>query len=147
MNKSESITNLAKSLCKFQNEVTNPKNTALNPFYKSKYSPLSDVLNLVRPILSKYGLSILQSPSGNATDIVITTFLLHESGEWIEFEPLLLRVEKPTPQGVGSAISYGRRYALSAILGISSEDDDDANHVSIQTTVISAVDQQRKPRI
>lgn len=127
MRKSESIENLAKALSKFQSEVTNPKNTQDNPFYNSKYAPLQDVLNLVRPLLSKYGLSVIQHPSGDGEHISISTVLLHESGEWIEFDPLVLKAEKVTPQGAGSAITYGRRYALSAVLGIASEDDDDAN--------------------
>jgi len=127
MRKSESIKNLAIALSKFQNEVKNPKNTADNPFYDSKYAPLQDVLNEVRPLLSKHGLSVIQSPSGDGQSVSITTLLLHESGEWIEFDPLVLKAQKITPQGAGSAITYGRRYALSAILGISSEDDDDGN--------------------
>ncbi len=127
MNKSESIKNIAMALSKFQAEVENPKNTQDNPFYKSKYAPLQDVLNIARPLLSKHGLSVLQHPSGDGVNISINTMLLHESGEWIEFEPLLLKADKATPQGAGSAITYGRRYALSAVLGIASEDDDDAN--------------------
>lgn len=130
MNKSDSIANLATALCQFQAEISNPKNTANNPFFKSKYAPLNDVLNLVRPILSKHGLSIFQSPSGDGDNIIITTMLLHSSGEWIEADPLVLRAEKATAQGAGSAITYGRRYAVSAILGISSEDDDDGNHAT-----------------
>ena len=129
MKKSESIANLAQALCLFQGEVTNPKNTANNPFYKSTYSPLSEVINTIRPILSKHGLSVLQSPSGDGEHIIVTTLLMHLSGEWIEGEPLVLKADKITAQGAGSAISYGRRYSLSAILGISSEDDD-GNHAS-----------------
>jgi hypothetical protein len=127
MNKSESIKELATALSKFQGEVKNPANTANNPFFKSKYAPLNDVLNLVRPILSKNGLSVVQAPSGDGENIIVTTTLLHESGEYIEFTPLVLKADKPTAQGAGSAITYARRYALSAILGISSEDDDDGN--------------------
>lgn len=127
MNKSESIKNIAVALSKFQSEVENPKNTADNPFYKSKYAPLQDVLKQVRPLLTKYGLSIIQSPSGDGEHISVNTLLLHESGEWIEFEPLVLKAEKITPQGAGIAITYGRRYSLSSVLGISSEDDDDGN--------------------
>lgn len=132
MRKSESIKNIALALSKFQSEVENPKNTADNPYYKSKYAPLQDVLNTVRPLLSKHGLSIVQSPSGDGERISIHTMLIHESGEWIEFDPLVLKAEKITPQGAGSAITYGRRYSLSAVLGISSEDDDDAN--SLEST-------------
>jgi len=130
MNKSESIKNLASALVKFQEEIKNPANTADNPFFKSKYAPLNDVLNLVRPILTKNGLSLIQSPSGDGQNIIITTMLLHSSGEWIETDPLVLKADKPTAQGAGSAITYARRYAVSAVLGISSEDDDDGNHAT-----------------
>jgi len=130
VNKSESIQNLAKALVGFQSEVKNPANTANNPFFKSKYAPLPEILNDVRPLLSKHGLSLLQAPSGDGDKIVITTLLMHESGEWIETCPLILKADKATAQGAGSAITYGRRYALSAILGISSEDDDDGNQAT-----------------
>lgn len=130
MNKSESIKNLATALSKFQEEVSNTKNTANNPFFKSKYAPLNEILNDIKPLLAKNGLSVLQSPSGDGQNIIITTLLMHSSGEWIETEPLILKAEKATAQGAGSAITYGRRYALSAVLGISSEDDDDGNHAS-----------------
>ncbi len=136
MNKSDSITELAKALAKFQGEIKNPSNTATNPYFKSKYAPLNDVLNLVRPLLSKNGLSILQAPSGDGENIVVTTTLIHESGEWIEFPPLVLKADKATAQGAGSAITYARRYALSAVLGISSEDDDDGNHAEPNTPAV-----------
>jgi len=128
--RSESIKNIAKALAQFQAEVRNPANTESNPFYKSKYAPLSDILNLARPILSKHGLSVLQSPSGDGQNVTVTTLITHESGEWIESEPLTLKADKATAQGAGSAITYARRYALSAMLGISSEDDDDGNLAS-----------------
>ena len=128
MNKSESITKLAAALAKFQGEIKNPNNTAVNPFFKSKYAPLEEVLNTVRPILSKHGLSILQSPISSEGMVGVNTILLHESGEWIEFTPVMLNMDKPTAQGAGSAITYARRYAISAILGINSEDDDDGNN-------------------
>ncbi len=130
MRTSESIKNIAKAMAQFQAEVKNPANTADNPFFKSKYAPLNDVLNLVRPILTKHGLSVLQSPSGDGEHITVTTLITHESGEWIESDPLTLKAEKANAQGVGSAVTYARRYALSAMLGISSEDDDDGNYAS-----------------
>ena len=134
MNKSESIKELSAALSKFQGEITNPLNTATNPFFKSKYAPLNDILTLVRPILSKNGLSIVQAPSGDGEHIIVTTTLLHSSGEWIEFADLILKADKPTAQGAGSAITYGRRYAISSILGISSEDDDDGNNAEPSPT-------------
>jgi hypothetical protein len=133
VNKSDSITKLSAALNKFQTEVENPKNTADNPFYKSRYTPLQDVLKIVRPILSKHGLTIMQSPSGDGQSVSVTTIILHESGEYIEFDPLVLKAEKMTPQGAGIAITYGRRYSLSAVLGIASEEDDDGNALEDQS--------------
>lgn len=147
MNRSESISSLAKALSQFQGEIKNPNNTADNPFFKSKYAPLNDILNLVRPILSKHGLSIVQAPTGDGEHIIIFTTLIHSSGEYIEFPPLTLRTDKATAQGAGSAITYGRRYALSAILGISSEDDDDGNHAEIkQDNKKKETPQAKKPQ-
>ncbi|MDD3021832.1 MAG: ERF family protein [Alphaproteobacteria bacterium] len=130
MLKSESIKSIAKALSDFQAEVKNPANSADNPFFKSKYAPLNEILNDVRPLLAKNGLSILQFPSGDGQNIIVTTTLLHESGEWIESDPLVLKATKADAQGAGSAITYARRYAVAAILGISSEDDDDGNVAS-----------------
>lgn len=133
MKTSESVKNIAKALAQFQAEVKNPTNTANNPYFNSKYAPLDEVLNTVRPILSKHGLSVLQFPSGDGQNIIVTTVVMHESGEWIESDPLTLRADKATAQGAGSAITYARRYSLSAVLGISSEDDDDGNYATQQT--------------
>lgn len=127
MQRSESIKNIAKALSQFQSEIKNPANTANNPFFKSKYAPLPDILNDVRPLLYACGLSVIQSPGGDGSNISITTLLMHESGEWIETDPLILKADKATAQGAGSAITYARRYAIASVLGISSEDDDDGN--------------------
>ena len=132
MNKSESITELAKAMAAFQGEVKNPSNTAENPYFNSKYAPLQDVLNTVRPLLSKHGLSIIQIPSSSedGNRVIVKTLIMHTSGQWIESDPLILKMDKVTAQGAGSAITYARRYSLSALLGISSEDDDDGNFAS-----------------
>ncbi|WP_291568768.1 MULTISPECIES: ERF family protein [unclassified Clostridium] len=128
MKKSESIKELASALKDFQAEVKNPKNVANNPFFNSKYAPLDEVINTVKEPLSKHGLSYIQMPnSEDGALVAITTMLLHESGEWIESEPLKLKSDKPTAQGSGSSITYARRYQLSAMLGIASEDEDDGN--------------------
>lgn len=131
MNKSESIKNIAVALAKFQAEVKNPKNTSNNPFTESRYAPLNEILNVIRPLLAKHGLSVFQSTGGNGETISVTTMLLHESGEWLESDPLVLHnienKKMSTAQEAGSSITYARRYSLSALLGISSEDDVDGN--------------------
>lgn len=134
MDKSESIKELATALAKFQGEVTNTINsktvtvkTKTGSTYSYRYAPLDEVLNIIRPLLSKNGLSVLQSPINESGAISLTTTLLHNSGEWLEYPPLKLKAEADTPQGIGSAITYARRYTLSSILGMSSEDDNDAN--------------------
>ena len=131
MNKSESIKELATALAKFQSEVKDPAKDSDNPFFKSKYVELDGLLAAVRPVLSKNGLSFIQSPGGDGQNITITTLLMHSSGEWIEFEPLTLKAAKTDPQGAGSAITYARRYALSAILGVAWDADDDGNKASL----------------
>ncbi len=145
MNKSESIEKLAKALADFQGEVKNPKNTAVNPYFRSKYAPLESVLELVRPLLSKNGLAIVQMPGGDGNLITVQTVLLHTSGQWLDCGEVGLFAEiskrkardgddvpeeseaRPTPQGGGKAITYARRYATAAVLGIAGEDDTDGH--------------------
>ena len=128
MLKSDSIQNLAAALAKAQSRLQNAKNTVDNPFYKSKYAPLGDILDLVRPALAENNLSIVQYPSSeDGKTIAIHTMLAHASGEYIDFDPLTLTADKITPQGAGAAITYGRRYSISGIFNIASEDDDDGN--------------------
>ena len=130
MIKSESIKELATALSKFQNEVQDPAKNSDNPFFKSKYVELDDLLSSVRPVLTSNGLSILQEPSSDGVNVTIKTILLHNSGEYMEFEALALKPVKSDPQGLGSAITYGRRYALSSILGVAWSADDDGNEAS-----------------
>ncbi len=128
---SEDITELAKALAKAQNSLKNPNNTANNPYFKSKYAPLPDVLNDIRPILSENGISVVQSPvTDGAGSTGVETMLLHTSGQYILTDPYFLKPVKNDPQTAGGAITYARRYALNAVLGISGEEDDDGNSAS-----------------
>ena len=123
---SETISELAKALCKFQKEVTNPKKTKTNPWYKKKYADLADIWEAIKTPLHNNGLSITQIPNNSNS---VTSILLHESGEYIK-GTLTLEPTKTDPQGMGSAITYARRYMMSGMLGIVSDDDDDANTAS-----------------
>lgn len=126
MNKSESIVKLAAALCAFQSEVENVKKDATNPFFKSKYATLDSIWDEVRPLLKKHKLALSQFPSGDGE---LTSILLHESGEYIEYSAKM-SIKEQTPQSQGSSISYMRRYAMSSILGIVTEEDDDGNAAS-----------------
>lgn len=130
MLKSESIAELSKALVKFNGEVSKIEKDSKNPHFKNKYASLDRIVDEIRPILQKHGLSVLQFPSGDGEKVTITTILLHESGEWIQSEPLTLVPVKKDPQGVGSATTYGRRYQLSAFLSLNTGEDDDGNEAS-----------------
>lgn len=117
------IEHLTKALSAAQAEIEPaPKNSA-NPFFKSKYSDLSAVWQACRAALTKQGLSIIQPVTTENNRVVVCTILCHSSGQWVA-SSLALTPKAQDPQSLGSAISYGRRYGLSAMVGISSEDDD-----------------------
>ena len=126
MNKSETITEIAKALAKFQSEVSDPERTKENSFLKAKYVTLDSLLQAVRPVLADNGLSFLQIPSTAKDEVTVVTMLLHNSGEWFESDPFTLPLMKKDPQGVGSVVTYARRYSLSSILGVAWDEDDDA---------------------
>lgn len=122
MNKSESIANLALALSKAQLELSNPKKTSANPFFKSKYADLSEVINVSKTVLAENGLSVMQFLS--YTDMVhVETMMLHSTGEWIS-ETLSLPILKHDAQSIGSTCTYARRYSWAAICGLAQEDDD-----------------------
>ena len=123
MNKSESIKNLAMALNKAQAEMGGAAKDANNPFFKSKYADLGSVIRAIKEPFASNGLSYSQFPISEADTVGVDTILMHSSGEWIESR-LLLPMVKADPQKAGSAITYARRYALAAIVGIATEDDD-----------------------
>jgi hypothetical protein len=130
MQKSESIAKLAKALSNVQANIKPAVKDAANPFFKSKYADLNSVWDSCRELLTKNGLSVIQGNSvGLDGTVIVETVLAHESGEWIQSE-LALPLAKNDPQGVGSAVTYGRRYGLAAIVGIVADVDDDGNHAS-----------------
>ncbi|MEF3330599.1 ERF family protein [Oceanobacillus oncorhynchi] len=131
MNKSESITEISKALAKFQGEVKQPLKDADNPFFKSKYVPLENVVEAISRVAPNHGLSFVQWALNDENGRVgVATMLMHDTGEFIEFDPIFINAEKQTPQGAGSLITYLKRYSLSAVFGITSDLDDDANESS-----------------
>ena len=123
--KSEKIDKLNAALCKAQAAMGGVKKGSTNPFYKSSYADINDCLEACLPPLTSNGLSISQ---GNrfcsVNGYYITTTLLHESGQWIRSEIRMPLTNKKDAQEVGSACTYGRRYGLTAMVGLAQVDDD-----------------------
>ena len=139
MNQSESIANLAKALSIVQGKLTYAKKDSKNPFFKSNYADLESVWDSCRDLLSSNGLAISQFPglySELDKSMSLITILAHESGEWINQE-MSVPVSKVDPQGAGSALTYMRRYALAAVVGVV-QADDDGNAASSPKPVVKA---------
>jgi hypothetical protein len=120
---SENIGELAAALAKAQGEVGTVAKDSANPFFKSHYASLAAVWEATRPILSKHQLSVVQMPSHDEAGYYVETQLMHSSGQWIRSRTYMKPV-KDDPQGIGSLISYARRYALQAVTMICPDDDD-----------------------
>lgn len=130
MHQSENINDLAKALAAAQSSLSAAKKDAINPHFKSQYATLQSVWEAAKEVLAPNGLSVAQT--FEATDgrlMNIRTTLLHTSGQWIT-GVLSMAPQQATPQGIGSAITYGRRYALAAIMGIVADEDDDGNNAT-----------------
>lgn len=122
MEKSETIGKLSLALSKVQSQLRPAKENSKNPFFKSSYADLGSVWDSVRKLLAENELAIIQMP----TDIGgVTTILSHSSGEWISSTCFI--PAKEDAHGVGSAISYARRYSLASFIGVVTGDDDDGN--------------------
>lgn len=124
MKTSEQIDLISTALSQAQGEFPPIEKSRINPHFKSKFANLSDILSACVPILSKHGLAFSQGLSFFDGRQVITSRLLHKSGQWIESE-MSIRPMKDDAQALGSATTYGRRYSAEAMLGVSATDDDD----------------------
>lgn len=124
MQKSDTIGKLAEALSAAQKDIQGAVKGSTNPFFKSKYADLTAVWSACRGALTKNGLSVAQTTSASDDrGIPVETILMHVSGEWIS-GTLTVQPVKEDPQAMGSAITYARRYALAAIVGVAPEDDD-----------------------
>lgn len=131
MKHSDSIQGLAKAMSGLQSEIRDAEKDTQG--YGYKYADLYQVLSLIRPLLAKHGLAFTQHVSNADDKVLIETMVMHESGEWMSSEismPPTPNTKMSAAQSVGSAITYGRRYSLVAIFGITqcTEDDDGANY-------------------
>jgi ERF superfamily len=146
MKTSESIEHLSTALAAAQGALKNPPKNKINPHFKSAYVDLSDGLSAVRECFSKHGLTFIQGTSLMDGIIVLNTRIAHKSGQWIESDYPVGGYGKP--QEMGSAMTYARRYALFAMVGVAGEDDDDGNAAqAAETTPIKgkAASKQMQP--
>ena len=113
-----------KAMAAAQAEMKPVYKDAKNDAFKgSRYATLAAVCEVVIPIMSKHGLAVLQAPGSANGEVTVETIIGHASGTMMRTS-LALRPTKADPQGVGSAITYGRRYALLSLAGVAPEDDD-----------------------
>ena len=126
MNRSEQINEIAEAQSKAQLEMQNPHFDLSNDHFHSKYASLAAVRDAVVPVLAKHGLSLVQSPVTGDKTAGCSWLLMHKSGQWLSGE-VCLPVDRWSAHGIGSAITYARRYSMQAIAGVAGEADDDGN--------------------
>ncbi len=114
---------LAAALVAAQRVVTTAKRDSTNPHYGSRYADLASVWEACRDPLTSHGIAVVQIPSADGNRVTVTTLLVHASGARLE-GALTMTAKDASPQAIGSAITYARRYALMAMVGIAPEDDD-----------------------
>lgn len=120
---SGTIGKLGKALAAAQGQMTGAAKSSQNPFFRSKYADLASCWDACRDALSKNELAVIQTPEANPDIVIVMTTLVHSSGEWIRGR-LSMKPTKSDPQGMGSALTYARRYALAAMVGLAQVDDD-----------------------
>lgn len=124
MEMSTSIKTLAPALAKAQAEMSGALKDAKNPFFKSNYADLNAVREACLPALMRHGFSVLQPTVNVNGQSFVRTLLLHESGEFISSDTLIVVAKQNDPQAQGSGISYARRYGLQSFLNVAAVDDD-----------------------
>ena len=129
-------TTLNSALVAALGELRNVPKDKVNPHFKSKFTSLDAILDATRPVLSKHGLAMSQEPVFEDGLAGVVTRIIHTSGESRESK-LLLPLRDQSAQGVGSCLSYARRYAAAAVLGIASDEDDDGQIASTPSKAIS----------
>ena len=154
---SESVAALASALAKAQAELVNPEKSLTATIATRRpgeaertfrYAPLSSGLDIVRKTLSQHEIAMMQATAiDQASGLVnLTTVLAHASGEWIASDwPICPIAEMASPQRMGAALTYARRYALFTLVGIAGEDDLDASDLCDRVLSSSAVDHLSEP--
>lgn len=146
MRQSEQINELASALAKAQAKMKPAKKNTSNPFFKSQFADLESVVKSCMPHLNEQGISVMQIPAMEEGKQILETILAHSSGQWISGTYPINPV-KNDPQGMGSAMSYARRYSLSAMVSqITAEDDDDGEGAMDRQTEGPKVEQKTKTK-
>lgn len=121
--RSDSIKEIATALSKAQAILTGAVKDSVNPHFRNRYADLASCWEACRKALTSNGIAVVQMPERDDRGYYVETLLTHSSGEWIASK-CYIHLQKDDPQGLGSAITYARRYGLSAMVGICPEDDD-----------------------
>ena len=127
MQTSTMIDKIAPALVKAQGDLKHALKDSTNPHFKAKYADLGSVWAAVKPALMKHELAALQDCGALDGAVSVGTRIIHSSGQWLAFDPVIIPLTKKDAQGVGSALTYARRYSLSAALGVVADEDDDGN--------------------
>lgn len=127
MKMSEQINEIAAALSKAQGAFKIAELNCVNPHFKSKYADLASITDAIRKPLADNGLTYVHEVVSVNGGISCSVHLFHASGQWMQFEPLIMPVQKSTAHAVGGAITYAKRYTLSASLGVVADEDDDGN--------------------
>jgi len=133
---------LAKALAAFHTNLPEVGKGSINPAFKSKYADLADIVKVVLPELAKNGLAWTTTPTMQDGEFVLAYRLMHTSGESLDGSWPLPDPTKATPQQLGSAVTYAKRYTLSAVTGIAPDEDDDGNHASAKGAPRAAARQE-----
>lgn len=144
---SESLNELAPALAKAQAAMKAADMDGENPHFRSRYATLASITAAVKKPLADHGLCVVQGVGAGEGTAKVSTMILHASGQWIASELALPVGERATPQAIGSAISYGRRYGLAGLLGVVADDDDDGNvaEESAKASPVAAVRKTATP--
>lgn len=148
MNKSDSIQNLSAALVKAQAEMPPVPFNKTNPFLKNRYADLGAIIDTAQPILAKHGLAVSQLCTTEGERVGVETVLIHTSGEWLSSSMEIPAAEergKSSAQVAGSIVTYIRRYALAAILGMYADEDQDGNDPKPVKAKVSANGNNGKP--
>jgi hypothetical protein len=126
MRTSDDVSAIYPALIKVQGELPEIVKNKENPFFKSQYADLPGIVSQCAPVLAENSMTVIQGADSIDGQPWLFMRIIHESGQWVESGMPLLMTKKD-PQGVGSAVTYARRYLYCSMLGLTPDEDDDGN--------------------